>query len=99
MIENFWHTLQAQFQNQLFVGGLALGLVGVLVAMLRNIPGLLWSYGRRLIIATAVIDNRTNLFDALVVWLNDLPFGRKSRFFTVIQTNEIGRASCRERVS
>jgi chaperone BCS1 len=87
MIENFWHTLQAQFQNQLFVGGLALGLVGVLVAMLRNIPGLLWSYGRRLIIATAVIDNRTNLFDALVVWLNDLPFGRKSRFFTVIQTN------------
>jgi chaperone BCS1 len=87
MMESFWHTLQAQFQNQLFVGGLALGLVGVLVAMLRNLPGLLWGYGRRLIIATAVIDNRTNLFDALVVWLNDLPFGRKSRFFTVIQTN------------
>lgn len=87
MIDNFLHTLQAQFQNQLFVGGLALGLVGVLVAMLRNLPGLLWTHGRRLIVATAVIDSRTNLFDALVVWLNDLPFGRKSRFFTVIQAN------------
>lgn len=87
MIESFFHTLQAQFQNQLFVGGLALGLVGVLVALLRNIPGVIWAYGRRFLIATAVIDNRTNLFDALVVWLNDLPFGRNSRFFTVIQAN------------
>jgi hypothetical protein len=47
MIENFFHLIQAQFQNQLFMGGLALGLIGVVVAMLRNIPGMLWTYGRR----------------------------------------------------
>lgn len=87
MIENFLHALQEQLKNQLFVGGLALGLVGLLVAWFRNVPGVLWKYGCRIVVATAVIDSRNNLFDAMVVWLNDLPFGRSSRFFTVIQAN------------
>lgn len=72
MIENFLHALQEQLKNQLFVSGLALGLVGLLVAWFRNAPGILWKYGCRIIVATAVIDSRNNLFDAMVVWLNDL---------------------------
>lgn len=42
MIENFLHALQEQLKNQLFVSGLALGLVGLLVAWFRNVPGILW---------------------------------------------------------
>jgi chaperone BCS1 len=87
MFDHIWTLIQAQFQNQLFVGGLVLGLMGLLVAWLRKVPGILWSYLNRLFIVTAVIDSRNDLFGALITWLNDLPFGRSSRFFTVIQEN------------
>jgi hypothetical protein len=59
-----------------------------MIAWARKLPALLWSYIKRLIIFTAVIDNRNDLFNALITWLNKLPFGDKSRFFTVIQ--EVG---------
>ncbi|MEQ1916563.1 MAG: hypothetical protein ABL856_07560, partial [Gallionella sp.] len=87
MFDSFMHLLQAQLDNQLFVGGMVLGLVGLLGMWLRKVPGLLWSYGNRLFIVTAVIDSRNDLFGALITWLNDLPFGRNSRLFTVIQEN------------
>lgn len=87
MLNSVWTLIQAQFQNQLFVGGFVLGLMGILAAWLRKVPGLLWSYFNRVIIVTAVIDSRNDLFGALITWLNDLPFGRSSRFFTVIQEN------------
>ncbi|MFA6121449.1 MAG: AAA family ATPase [Sideroxydans sp.] len=87
MLDSVWSLIQAQFQNQLFVGGFVLGLMGLLAAWLRKVPGMLWSYFNRVFIVTAVIDNRNDLFGALITWLNDLPFGRSSRFFTVIQEN------------
>lgn len=87
MFDSFMHLLQAQLNNQLFVGGMVLGLVGLLGMWLRKVPGMVWAYGNRLIIVTAVIDSRNDLFGALITWLNDLPFGRNSRLFTVIQEN------------
>ena len=87
MFDSFMHLLQAQLDNQLFVGGMVLGLIGILGMWLRKVPGMLWSYGNRLFIVTAVIDSRNDLFAALITWLNDLPFGRNSRLFTVIQEN------------
>ncbi len=87
MFDSFMHLLQAQLNNQLFVAGMVLGLVGLLGMWLRKVPGLLWAYGHRLVIVTAVIDSRNDLFGALITWLNDLPFGRNSRLFTVIQEN------------
>jgi mitochondrial chaperone BCS1 len=48
---------------------------------------MVWGYFNRVIIVTAVIDSRNDLFGALITWINDLPFGRGSRFFTVIQEN------------
>jgi len=87
MLDSIWTLIQAQFQNQLFVGGFVLGLMGLLAAWLRKVPGILWSYLNRVFIVTAVIDSRNDLFSALITWLNDLPFGRSSRFFTVIQEN------------
>ncbi|MGB8517607.1 MAG: hypothetical protein WCD45_06925, partial [Gallionella sp.] len=87
MFDSFMHLLKAQLENQLFVGGMVLGLVGLVGMWLRKLPGMVWAYGNRLIIVTAVIDSRNDLFGALITWLNDLPFGRKSRLFTVIQEN------------
>ena len=85
MWSSFLDTLQTQLQNQVVAGGIALGLAGILVAALRKVPGMLWAQLQRLVVATAVIDSRNDIFNAYVAWLNDLPFGRKSRLFTVVQ--------------
>jgi mitochondrial chaperone BCS1 len=77
--------LRAQLNNQLFAGGLALGLVGVLAASLRRLPLMLWAQFTRSVVVTAVIDSRNDLFASFVTWLNDQRFGQRSRWFTVIQ--------------
>ncbi|HQO29053.1 MAG TPA: AAA family ATPase [Accumulibacter sp.] len=87
MIDMFTEALRAQFQNQVVAGGLVLALVGVLVASLRTLPGKLWDYAKRALVVTAVIDSRNDLFNAYIAWLNELPYGRGSRLFTVIQDN------------
>ncbi|MCS6997254.1 MAG: AAA family ATPase [Casimicrobiaceae bacterium] len=85
MLDGLWAALQAQLQNQIVAGGLALGLAGILVAALRHLPAFLWSQVKRFFVATAVIDSRNDIFNAYVNWLNELPFGKKSRLFTVVQ--------------
>ncbi len=84
-----WHgfltTLQAQFNNQVVTGAVALGLVGVLAALLRKVPGTLWQQLKRVVVVTATLDNRNDLFGAFVIWLNDQRFSRRSRLFTVVQ--------------
>lgn len=87
MLETIAEALKAQFQNQLVAGGLVLALVGVVVASLRKLPLLLWDYAKRALVVTAVIDSRNDLFNAYITWLNELPYGRDSRLFTVIQDN------------
>ncbi len=84
-----WHeflaTIQAQLSNQVVAGAVALGLVGVVAASLRNLPATLWSQAKRAFIVSATLDSRNDLFAAFVAWLNDQRFGQKSRLFTVIQ--------------
>ena len=78
-------ALQAQLANQLVAGAIALGVVGVVVASLRKLPGTLWSQLRRVVIVSATLDSRNDLFIAFVGWLNDQRFGQRSRWFTVVQ--------------
>lgn len=85
MWDTLVEALRGQLSNQLFAGGLALGLVGVVAAALRRVPGLLWAQVTRALVVTAVVDSRNDLFAAFVNWLNDQRFGRRSRWFTVIQ--------------
>ena len=85
MWADFVAALQAQLANQMVAGAVALGLVGVIAASLRNLPAMLWGQAKRAFIVTATLDSRTDLFAAFVAWLNDQRFGQRSRWFTVVQ--------------
>jgi hypothetical protein len=79
-------ALRAQLSNQ--VAGalaLALGLVGVVTASLRDVPSALWSQLKRAIVVTATVDSRSDLFACFVAWLGDQRFGQRSRWFTVVR--------------
>ena len=85
MWSDFIAALQAQLANQMVAGAVALGLVGVVAASLRNLPSMLWGQAKRAFIVTATLDSRNDLFGAFVAWLNDQRFGQRSRWFTVVQ--------------
>ncbi len=85
MWSDFIAALQAQLANQMVAGAVALGLVGVIAASLRNLPWMLWGQAKRAFVVTATLDSRNDLFGAFVAWLNDQRFGQRSRWFTVIQ--------------
>ncbi len=85
MWSDFVAALQAQLANQMVAGAVALGLVGVVAASLRNLPAMLWGQAKRAFIVTATLDSRNDLFGAFVAWLNDQRFGQRSRWFTVVQ--------------
>lgn len=93
MLESLAAAVREQLQNQIVSGGLVLAIVGVILATMRNLPGRLWEYAKRALIVTAVIDSRNDLFNAYIAWLNELPYGRGSRLFTVIQDNREGAAA------
>jgi mitochondrial chaperone BCS1 len=85
MWTEFTEAIRAQLSNQVVAGAIALGLVGVVAASLRGLPGALWSQLKRGFIVTATLDSRNDLFAAFVAWLNDQRFGQRSRWFTVVQ--------------
>ena len=85
MLNELIDALRTQLSNQMVSGALALGLVGVIAASLRKIPGALWAQFKRAIIVTATLDSRNDLFEAFIAWLNDQRFGQTSRLFTVVQ--------------
>lgn len=85
MWTEFADAIRAQLSNQVVAGAIALGLVGVVAASLRGLPGALWSQFKRAVVVTATLDSRNDLFAAFVAWLNDQRFGQRSRWFTVVQ--------------
>ncbi|HWS75192.1 MAG TPA: AAA family ATPase [Quisquiliibacterium sp.] len=85
MWESFVEALRAQLANQVVAGAIALGLVGVLAAAFRKVPGALWSQAQRLFVVTATLDSRNDLFPAFVAWMDEQRFGRRSRWFSVVQ--------------
>ncbi len=81
----FLDALRAQLANQVVAGAVALGLVGVLAAALRKVPGAIWSQAKRAFVVTATLDSRNDLFPAFVAWMDEQRFGRRSRWFSVVQ--------------
>jgi hypothetical protein len=85
MWAEFTEAIRSQLSNQVVAGAIALGLVGVVAASLRNLPAALWSQLKRAVVVTATLDSRNDLFAAFVAWLDDQRFGQRSRWFTVVQ--------------
>jgi mitochondrial chaperone BCS1 len=79
-------ALRAQLSNQMVGGAIALGLVGVVAASLRKVPGSMWSQLKRAVVVTATIDSRNDLFTAFLEWLHDQRFSQRSRMFTAVQS-------------
>ena len=59
MWHEFFATIQAQLSNQVVAGAVALGLVGVVTASLRNLPSTLWSQAKRAFLVSATLDSAT----------------------------------------
>jgi mitochondrial chaperone BCS1 len=78
-------ALRSQLSNQMVGGAVALGLVGVVAASLRKVPGALWSQLKRAVVVTATLDSRNDLFTAFLEWLHDQRFSQRSRMFTAVQ--------------
>ncbi len=85
MWQSFVETLQAQLSNQVVAGAIALGLVGVVAAALRQLPGAAWSQLQRLFIVTVTLDSRNEVFEAFMTWLDDQRMAKRSRWFMVVQ--------------
>lgn len=85
MWNDFIEAIRAQLANQMVAGGIALGLMGMLAASLRGLPGMVWAQLKRGVVVTATLDSRNDIFTAFVGWLNDQRFVQRSRWFTVVQ--------------
>jgi mitochondrial chaperone BCS1 len=85
MIESFLELLRQQLTNQVFAGGLALGLTGFIVAMVHRVWPVVSGFLKRLFVVTAVIDSRNGIFESVIKWLNELPYSRSTHFFAVTQ--------------
>jgi mitochondrial chaperone BCS1 len=85
MWQSFVDALVAQLNNQVVAGAVALGLVGVLAASLRKLPGAVWSQLQRVFVVTVTLDSRNDLFEAFMAWLDDQRMARRSRWFMVVQ--------------
>ena len=78
-------AVRVQLSNQVVAGAIALGLVGVVAAALRNLPATIWQQAKRGFIVSATLDSRNDVFAAFIAWLDDQPFGQRSRLFSVVQ--------------
>ena len=81
MLDSLFAAIAA---NQLFAGGLALGLAGLLALWLREVPKLAWSQFKRLFFSTLTFDNRDELmFTTLVEYMDSREALRGINQFTV----------------
>ncbi len=79
MFEALAALLRQQWDNQVFAGGLALGALGAVAALLGRLA---WAACRMLgsrLFPSLVIDRRSPLFRAVQAWLRDHPYTRTCR--------------------
>ena len=79
MLEQMISLLQGQFQNAFFSGSLALGAFGALAAAATRIPALLRHVIDDQLMTSVTIDDRSELFDHIVAWLETHPYSERCR--------------------
>lgn len=89
MVEALWQAIAAQLNNQVFTGGLALGVFGVAgAAALRLLPGVLRFVIETCVLTTVTVDSRSPLFGALVAWLAAHPYTARCRRLTAVRVTQ-----------
>lgn len=82
MFDAFWGLLQAQLENSIFAGGLALGAMGVLAAYGRRLPKVLRHVALTYFSTSITIDSRSALFSQVVAWLGEHRYTGRARRLT-----------------
>ena len=80
------HLLETLNQNPFFSGGLSLMVVGAAVALLRKVPGQLWTFFQRRLSITVEIPDRDPAFRWLQVWLAAQPYAGRARDLSLATT-------------
>ena len=88
MIQTLLETLN---QNPFFSGGLSLMVVGTAVALLRKVPGQLWTFLQRRLSITVEVPDRDPAFRWLQVWLAAQPYAGRARDLSLATTWVPGR--------
>jgi len=83
MIQTLLETLN---QNPFFSGGLSLMVVGTAVALLRKVPGQLWTFLQRRLSITVEVPDRDPAFRWLQVWLAAQPYAGRARDLSLATT-------------
>ncbi|WP_165233994.1 AAA family ATPase [Aquisphaera insulae] len=78
--------LESLNHNQFLSGGLSLMIVGAAVALLRKVPGQLWSFFQRRMTITVEIPDRDPAFRWLQVWLALQPYAARARDLSLSTT-------------
>lgn len=69
MLEIISEQFDKLSSNQFLVGGTLLGLLGASFALMRKVPGHIYQYVKRRIIATLEIDSRDECYQWVQIWL------------------------------
>jgi len=86
--------LEVLNQNPYFSGGLSLIVVGAAVALLRKVPGQLWTFLQRRLSITVEISDRDPAFRWLQVWLANQPYAGRARDLSLATTWVPASADC-----
>lgn len=71
--------LRGSLENDIVAGGLLLGSLGTVVAMLRNVPKRLWTLARTRLILSVEVVSEDIAFEWLVAWLDEQPYSQRTR--------------------
>lgn len=84
MFEPLLDVLQQQWENQVFAGGLALGAVGAVAAVIGRMAWLFLRFLPARLLPSVTIDARSPLFGYVQAWLRDHPYTRSCRTLAAV---------------
>jgi chaperone BCS1 len=79
MLDALWDFLARQLENGVVMGGLALNVAGAGAALAARLPGLVRHLVATTLITSVSVDDRSELFDELLEWLANHPYGLRCR--------------------
>jgi len=69
--------------NQFFSGGAVLAIIGIILAYVRRVPALIYTWAKRSLVIEIDIPDKDEAFNWLRVWLSKHPYRKRCRWWTV----------------